>query len=299
MREQVGGRLMTAAMLACCALLLFSAVAVAQEEDVDPLLANWQRTDKPVMDGVVNRTWMWGPQTTAYLTWESYAEAPDGERKVIYFDKSRMEITDPDADRDDPWYVGNGLLVVELMSGQLQTGHNRFENRGPANVNVAGDVSDPNGVTYATMAKLRAPYTGPEPGPLTWTIDGEGNVGTDARYASYGFGVTWYEPATGHWVAEPFWEFMTSTGMVWEDDAYATESLFIDPFYATGFPITEAYWTTVLLEGQVEDVMLQCFERRCLTYTPTNDPGWEVEAGNVGLHYYIWRYGEPPPKPVG
>jgi hypothetical protein len=298
MGKQVGGRLMTAVMLACCALVLFSAVAVAQEE-VDPLLANWQRTDKPVMDGVVNRTWMWGPQATAYLTWESYAEAPGRERKVIYFDKSRMEITNPDADRDDPWYVSNGLLVVELMSGQLQTGHNRFENRSPANVNVAGDTDDPNGVTYATMSSLQAPYTGPEPGPLTWTVDGQGNVGTDARYASYDIGVTWYEPATGHWVAEPFWAFMTSTGMVWEDEEYTTEALFADPFYATGFPITEAYWTQVLLEGQVEDVLLQCFERRCLTYTPTNDPGWEVEAGNVGLHYYIWRYGEPPPKPVG
>ena len=298
MREQVGGRLMTAAMLACCALVLFSAVAVAQE-DVDPLLANWQRTDKPVMDGVVNRTWMWGPQEAAYLTWESYAEAPDGERKVIYFDKSRMEITDPDAGRDDPWYVSNGLLVVELMSGQLQTGHNRFENRGPANVNVAGDASDPNGVTYATMANLRAPYTGPEPEPLTWTIDGAGNVGADARFAEYDIGVTWYEPATGHWVAEPFWAFMTSTGTVWEGEDYTTEALFSDPFYATGLPITEAYWTQVLLEGQLEDVLLQCFERRCLTYTPINDPGWEVEAGNVGLHYSIWRYGEPPPKPVG
>ena len=39
MGKQVGGRLVTAAMLACCALMLFSAVAIAQEE-VDPLLAN-------------------------------------------------------------------------------------------------------------------------------------------------------------------------------------------------------------------------------------------------------------------
>jgi hypothetical protein len=298
MGMQVGRQLKLAAMLACCALLLLSTPAVAQDE-VDPLLANWQRTDKPVMDGVVNRTWMWGPATTAYLTWEHYAEAPEGERKVIYFDKSRMEITDPNDDRDDPWFVSNGLLVVELMTGQLQTGHNSFEQHSPANVNVAGDADDPNGVTYAMMAGLRVPYTGPEPGPLTWTIDRAGNVGTDARFASYDVGVEWYAPATGHWVAEPFWEFMNSTGTVWEDEQYRNEALFADPFYATGYPITEAYWVEVLLEGQPEDVLLQCFERRCLTYTPTNDPGWEVEAGNVGLHYYIWRYGEPPQRPVG
>ncbi len=39
---------------------------------------------------------------------------------------------------------------------------------------------------------------------------------------------------------------------------------------------------------------MQCFERRCLTYTPSNATGWQVEAGNVGRHYYTWRYGQLP-----
>jgi hypothetical protein len=41
------------------------------------------------------------------------------------------------------------------------------------------------------------------------------------------------------------------------------------------------------------DELVQCFQPRCLTYTPDNAPGWQVEAGNVGLHYYQWRYGQP------
>ena len=123
--------------------------------------------------------------------------------------------------------------------------------------------------------------------------------GIRARFAAFDVGTTWYEPATGHWVAEPFWEFMTSVGPVWEDDTFRSEALFADPFYATGYPITEAFWTRVLLEGQLEDVLLQCFERRCLTWTPGNPTGWEVETGNVGLHYYLWRYGNLPPRPVG
>ena len=69
--------------------------------------------------------------------------------------------------------------------------------------------------------------------------------------------------------------------------------------FDTGLPITEAYWVKILLEGQPEDALLQCFERRCLTWTPSNPAGWQVEAGNVGLHYYLWRYGELPPRPVG
>ncbi len=40
---------------------------------------------------------------------------------------------------------------------------------------------------------------------------------------------------------------------------------------------------------------MQCFQRRCLTYTPGNDEGWQVEAGNVGRHYYTWRYGHEMP----
>jgi hypothetical protein len=75
--------------------------------------------------------------------------------------------------------------------------------------------------------------------------------------------------------------------------------MFLDPYYATGFPLTEPYWASVNLKGEPTDVLVQCFERRCLTWTPTNPAGWEVEAGNVGQHYYFWRYGELPPKPVG
>ena len=62
-------------------------------------------------------------------------------------------------------------------------------------------------------------------------------------------------------------------------------------FYATGYPITEAYWASVKVAGVTQDVLMQCFERRCLTYTPGNPAGWQVEAGNVGRHYYQWRYG--------
>jgi hypothetical protein len=29
---------------------------------------------------------------------------------------------------------------------------------------------------------------------------------------------------------------------------------------------------------------MQCFERRCLTYTPGNSGGFATEAGNFGQH---------------
>jgi uncharacterized protein YkwD len=83
--------------------------------------------------------------------------------------------------------------------------------------------------------------------------------------------------------------------------AYVDAPLFENPFYATGLPITDAYWANVPLAGVRQDVLVQCFERRCLTYTPGNPAGWQVEAGNVGLHYHQWRYpddgGSPTPMP--
>lgn len=49
------------------------------------------------------------------------------------------------------------------------------------------------------------------------------------------------------------------------------------------------------VSGELRWVLVQAFERRILTYTPDNDPSWRVEMGNVGRHYYEWRYGTPAP----
>ena len=38
------------------------------------------------------------------------------------------------------------------------------------------------------------------------------------------------------------------------------------------------------------DVLVQAYERRDLTYVPTNQPGWQVEMANIGQHYFDWRY---------
>src|SRR5690606_35166227 len=55
----------------------------------------WQRTDLPVVEGISNRTWMWGPKANTEALSEPYAESPGGQRTVQYFDKARMEITNP------------------------------------------------------------------------------------------------------------------------------------------------------------------------------------------------------------
>jgi hypothetical protein len=66
--------------------------------------------------------------------------------------------------------------------------------------------------------------------------------------------------------------------------------------YVLGHPISEPYWIRARIGGAEQWVLVQAFERRLLTYNPANPAGWQVELGNVGRHYYEWRYGQPPPE---
>ncbi|HYI15293.1 MAG TPA: PQQ-dependent sugar dehydrogenase, partial [Thermomicrobiales bacterium] len=251
----------------------------------------WQRTDAPVANGAVERTWMWGPEPFSAAFMEEYADSDGGQRLVQYFDKSRMEITNPEAFDDGVWYVTNGLLARELMTGKRQGGNDEYTVLVPAEIGVAGDPNDANAPTYATFGTLMG-----EPALATGTIvmqtvDRDGAIASDQSLAAYGVTAATIVPETGHAVATVFWELMLSVGIVDDGEALTTDRLFLDPFYATGLPLTEAYWTTVSVAGQPQLVLVQAFERRVMTWTPSNPIGWQVEAGNVGRHYYEWRYG--------
>ena len=263
----------------------------------------WRRSDGPVADHVVDRTWMWGPAPIGDDRFERFEESPGNSRVVRYFDKSRMEITDPELDQSTAWFVTNGLLVVELVRGRVQTGVERFKDRHPAEENVAGDDGPANGPTYATLAGLLDAPAASADDVITQRIDHTGTVTNDPALAPHAVVAAHrvMVPGIDHQVASPFWAFMQSSGPIEQDGMVVDGLLFENPFYATGYPITEAYWTTVRVAGTPRDVLLQCFERRCLTWTPSNPPGWQVESGNVGRHYLRWRYeqdNEPLPVPT-
>jgi DNA-binding beta-propeller fold protein YncE len=284
---------------AVLALAIWAALALGIRVAIEVLAAEpatasfgqtWARTDEPVAAGLVDRTWLWGPAGNTAAMPEPYTEAPGGERTVQYFDKSRME--DNGFRAVTPWDVTNGLLVVELVTGRMQVGDDDFVQYAPAEVNVAGDQDDQAGIEYATVALLLDEPALADGETITQRVDQAGNVKDEPLLASYG--VTAAErvtvPGIDHQVASPFWQFMNSNGTVYENGAYVDAAMFLNAFYATGYPITEAYWAEVKVGGIYQDVLLQCFERRCLTFTPDNPEGWQVEAGNVGLHYYEWRY---------
>jgi hypothetical protein len=271
--------------------LLTAIGASADAPANDAFLRTWDRTDRPVASGDVMRTWLWGPEGITGAITETYVDADGGKRIVQYFDKSRMEITDPDGDQSSPWYVTNGLLAKELMTGFMQIGDDAFEERVISRLAVAGDPGDDNAPTYYTLSRLMDAPAYAAGHAIIERLAADGAITTDESLEVHDATAYYYTPETGHRVAKPFWYFMTSTGPVYEDGQIVSDDLFLNPFYATGLPITEAYWTRVKLNGVETDVLVQAFERRVLTYTPSNPPSWQVESGNVGRDYYSWRYG--------
>src|SRR4029079_6210893 len=120
-------------------LLLLTAIqpALAAPDAASAFRRVWERQDKPVDEQRANRSWTWGRLVSPVIlgtaiTREPFADIYGGTREVLYFDKSRTERHDTNADPNATWYVTNGLLPIELISGKLQIGYNQFENRDPA-----------------------------------------------------------------------------------------------------------------------------------------------------------------------
>src|SRR5205814_7466410 len=112
-----------------------------------------------------------------------------------------------------------------------------------------------------------------------------------------------YETQTHHNIPKVFWDFLNSSGPVRNAQGQVVTEQLIQPwFFASGLPISEPYWAKAKINGQVKDVMIQAYERRALTYVPTNQKGFQVEMANIGQHYFDWRYrnfGICPGAPVG
>jgi multiple sugar transport system substrate-binding protein len=256
----------------------------------------WERTDRPVASGAVNRTWFWGPGA-GEARQEANAESPGGQRQVQYFDKARMEINNPNANPNDPAFVTNGLLTVELISGRMQVGASAYQERYPACIPVTGDPNDTNAPTYAAMQRVSNTTIADHPAasamgqPVTATYSRNSDVGNDPARASMAeTKIAFYDDVTKHNIPEVFWTFLNQSGQVYENGGLTSGQLITPWFYASGRPISEAYWTRASVGGKVIDVLVQMYERRALTYTPANPAGWRVEMANIGQHYYGWRY---------
>ncbi len=257
----------------------------------------WTRTDSQNVRG--GRTWYWGP-----APWFDYAEfyrqGANGLRTVQYFDKARMEINNPN-DRSVQGGATNGLLVVELVSGHLKKGNDPydFDMRTPADVPVAGNpkADNPSAPTYASFAPLATVDNNGYRDPnrlgqrVGTTLDRSGNLAArpDLADAHPETEIVQYNAVTGHNIPRVLWDFMNMQGPVVEGGRVSRRPV-VDWLFAMGLPITDAYWTRAKIGADEKDVLVQLFERRALTYVPDNPAGYKVEMGNVGQHYFQWRY---------
>ncbi len=284
-------------LLVCASIVLVAlAVRTSKAENfADPAFQQtWERTDKPVVDGVVKRSFYWGPAAGPQEI-EPYTEGIGGKRLVQYFDKSRMEINNPpgkNANSADPFRVTNGLLTVELVTGKMQIGPSTFVNRYPAQIPLASDTDDPNAPTYASFAGLMAPVGNKVGSSSVSYIDRAGKVTPEPNVAATtAESIVYFEPSTGHNIPKVFWDFLNASGPVYSGGKLTTAKLSDPWFYASGFPISEPYWAKVKINGQSNtDVYIQAYQRRVLTYVPSLPPEFQVQMGNIGQHYYDWRY---------
>ena len=289
--------------------LSFDATATAEAEGSSPLNAldavggpvkgfadtsfqrEWMRSDRPVAEQRAARSWLWGPGGLVTRS-ESYAQLAGGMRQVQYFDKGRMEMNNPAGDRNSRWFVTSGLLVKELISGRMQVGDNEFVQRSPADVPIAGDANDADAPTYGSFAGVTGQTFPDRTGQsVVQQINRAGQV-TDYTGPPRSVAMlARFVPETGHNIAQVFWTYLNKQGTVYENGSYRTDEV-LDWVFTLGYPISEPYWTRVRVGGVERDVLVQVFERRVLTYSPDNPANWQVEMGNVGRHYYMWRYGE-------
>lgn len=257
----------------------------------------WRTTDLPVANGQAVRPYLWGP-TVIY----SGTETPSNPlalpnpsstlvpRLVAYFDKGRMDLPDPNPAQPTTFLVVPGALAKELVLGQIQYGDGSFAPSVPLEVPVAGDFGDAGAPTYLTFNKIGAATdantaqdrTGQ---PVDATLLRDGTIGADASLA-VSVTVAAYVPETKHNVPNVFMDWFKTQSWNW--------------IYIAGYPVSEAYWATVQVAGQPHNVLMQIFERRTITYDPSAPDGYKVQFGNVGRHYYDWRYGAaaaPAPAP--
>ncbi len=260
------GSMLIAAAIMCATLL--PALPVRAVPIVGVFSDRWRQTDSDP-----NAVPVWGPEGFSEELNERYEGAPGGYRLVQYFDKGRMELAGA---APTGLTVTAGLLAAEMIQGKMQIGDARTEFvTAPAKIAVAGDPEN-TFPSYASLNRLTSlpPLTG---GAFTRTYNADQSFGTRdaasndplAQYATT-------DAATGRSLPKAFADF--------RDDPR-------HPLATIGLAITEPVWAMVRVGGQPKDVLMQAFERRVLTYTPSNPDPYKVEFGNIGQHYYRWRYG--------
>jgi hypothetical protein len=188
-------------------------------------------------------------------------------RLVQYFDKGRMELNQDGS-------VTSGLLAKEMITGKMQTGDTTFEARDPAAIPVAGDL-DNLFPLYKDLGKPVPPQPAAAGSSVQTEITPSGPVPAANVPQDPAAAIAVTDNITGLPIPRIFVDFRERMGT-----------------QVIGLAISPPVWAQVKVAGVPRRVLMQAFERRVLTYNAANPDPFKVEFGNVGAHYYRWRYGE-------
>jgi len=221
----------------------------------------------------------WGPSVATKSAEQYLYSGTNRTRLVQYFDKGRMERYDGVTSTPGT-KVTNGLLATELITGRLQIADEQFTARTPPAIPIAGDT-DGGGPTYAFLASPAATeLTANTPTRVNGKVDalvaGSTVTHTTPGTVKDARTFTVYDDPTHHNVPQAFADYRTTVGLA-----------------NIGYAKAEPFVTMVKVAGKLQEVMVQVFERRVLTFTASNPAVFQVEFGNIGQHYYQWRYQTP------
>lgn len=227
---------------------------------------------------------VWGPEP---LVWriEPYAEAADGRRLVQYFDRGRMELT-PAPDGSSRTIVTEGLLALEMTTGEIELGNSLREPQTPPDLEIDSGSSDDRVPTYASLSAVvdhpSIDMQGKSSMPVQW-IDQRGVPETRPVPMSIKSGD--YIKQTGQNVPAVFVN-------LFQQDPFGTSNW----ISVMGLPISPPFWTYYRRDHVALPSLIQVFERRILVYTPSLSQGSQFTVPNTGRQYYMWRYGTDPPR---
>ncbi len=271
-------------------------VSFPAPEEGDPAFrALWERFDRPVLEHQALRDLTWGDKPIATFR-EPYSSSPGGSRLVQYYAKGRMEVTNPAQPKSDPWYVSSGLLVREMLSGKIEIGPGRFENRSPAQEPLFGEPMPPRTVTYSSLARVvtllgNVRVDNKVGRPIYEKLAYDGTIEADLGMAVYDQRYGEFDREGNHNVARAFVDLLSRIDLIYENGTLTRAQLYT--VRDIGVPISEPYWIRVTLNGRVQDALVQAFERRVLVFLPEADEP-KVRIADSGLHYLAWRYGYRP-----
>lgn len=227
---------------------------------------------------------VWGPEPLVWR-YEPYAEAADGRRLVEYFDRGRMELT-PAPDGSNRTIVTEGLLALEMTTGEIELGNHLLEPQTPPSITIDSGASDNRIPTYASLSLVvqhpSADMQGKGAMPVQW-IDQRGVP--ESR-------PTPLPVTSGDYIKSTQQNVPSVFTNLFAQDPFGTSSW----ISVMGLPISPPFWTFYRRDHVALPSLIQVFERRILVYTPSLAQGSQFTVPNTGRHYYRWRYGSDPPR---